>query len=185
MKPNGLPIKIVNIVKGSAPLGATIKAFPNGEIIIARVIVGGAADRCGSIQVHFKLLLFVFIFAQPGDQILEVNDIPVSFKSPTEIIDIVQNSSADGVVSFKLVPNKQEMFASTSSKKKKPKKFVRAHFDYMGAEDQFQPCRQAALSFQNGDVLEILENDDPYWTQARCIGSGTLLTGPLEQGLIN
>jgi uncharacterized protein with ATP-grasp and redox domains len=96
----------------------------------------------------------------------------------------VQNSSSDGVVSFKLVPNKEDMIASTSSRKKanKPKKFVRAHFDYMAGEDQFQPCKQAALSFQNGDVLEILENDDPYWMQARCVGHGTLVTAPLEPG---
>jgi hypothetical protein len=59
-KPNGLPIKIVNIVKGSEPLGATIKAYPNGEIYVARVIVGGAADRCGSIQVSlfYSILLY-------------------------------------------------------------------------------------------------------------------------------
>jgi hypothetical protein len=113
---------------------------------------------------------------------LEVNDIPVSFKSPTEIIDIVQNSGEDGVVSFKLVPNKGDMIASTSSRKKKPKKFVRANFDYMASEDRLQPCKQAALSFQNGDILEILENDDPYWLQARCVGHGTLVTAPLEPG---
>ncbi|KAI6176610.1 Membrane-associated guanylate kinase [Aphelenchoides bicaudatus] len=169
LKPNGLTVKQVNIYKNlNEPLGATIKAYPNGEIYVARVIVGGAADRCGSIQ--------------PGDQIIEVNDIPVSFKNPTEIIDIVQNGSADGVVSFKLVPNKESMIESTSSRKKtkQPKKFLRANFDYMGSEDQLQPCRQAALSFQNGDVLEILEDDDPYWMQARCAGHGTLITAPIE-----
>jgi hypothetical protein len=112
-----------------------------------------------------------------------VNDVPVSFKSPNEIIDIVQ--TGNGVVSFKLVPKKESMIESASTsqhKHQKMKKYVRAHFDYMGNEDQLQPCRQAALSFQNGDVLEILANDDPYWLQARCVGHGTLVTAVLDQG---
>ena len=74
---------------------------------------------------------------------------------------------------------------STPQEKPKPqKKYVRAHFDYNGHEDQFQPCKKAALSFQNGDVLEILENNDPYWMQARCVGHGTLVTAPLDPGTI-
>lgn len=72
------------------------------------------------------------------------------------------------------------MIESTSSRQKtKMKRYVRAHFDYMGSEDWLQPCRQAALSFQNGDILEILETEDPYWNQARCIGHGTLKSNPV------
>ena len=52
---NGLLVKIVNIVKGSEALGATIKVYPNGEVYVARVLVNGAADRCGSIQVFHDL----------------------------------------------------------------------------------------------------------------------------------
>lgn len=118
---------------------------------------------------------------------MEVNNISIAFKSPAEIIDIVQ-SNPDGVVSFKLVPKNELLIASTSTQQnnhqtnKKTRKYIRAHFDYNGDEDPLQPCKQAALSFQNGDVLEVLADDDPYWLQARCVGHGTLITAPLDQG---
>ncbi|KAI6241686.1 hypothetical protein M3Y99_00330200 [Aphelenchoides fujianensis] len=154
-----LPVKIVNIVKGSDPLGATIKAYPNGEIYVARVIAGGAADRCGSIH--------------PGDQIVEVNSIPVSFKHPNEVVQILANNT-DGIVSFTLVPGKQ--FAQSNRTHAAVKRYVRAHFDYVGSEDELQPCNEAALSFQNGDILEVMLGDDPFWQQARIVSHGSLIT---------
>ncbi|CAD5221871.1 unnamed protein product [Bursaphelenchus xylophilus] len=159
---NDLLIKIVNIVKGEYPLGATIKVYANGDICIARVMAGGAADRCGSIQ--------------PGDQILEINNIPVSFKSPEEVLEIL-NSTPDGVVTFKLVPGKD----NSKAKVGKSKRYVRALFDYMGYVDQYQPCKEAALNFQNGDILEVYVTGDPFWQQARIIGHGSLITAPIYE----
>ncbi|CAD5215902.1 unnamed protein product [Bursaphelenchus okinawaensis] len=157
---NDVLIKIVNIVKGDYPLGATIKVYGNGDICVARVMAGGAADRCGSIQ--------------PGDQILEINNIPVSFKSPDEVLSIL-NSTENGIVTFKLIPSKE----ASKSRISKSKRYVRALFDYMGCADQLQPCREAALNFQNGDILEIYVSGDSYWQQARVVGHGSLITAPL------
>lgn len=47
----GLSIKLVRLVKGSEPLGATIKCDAHGAVYIARVIAGGVADRSACIQV--------------------------------------------------------------------------------------------------------------------------------------
>lgn len=43
--------------------------------------------------------------------------------------------------------------------------FVRAHFDYDPEKDKMIPCQDAGLSFKNGDVLQIVEQDDPNWWQ--------------------
>lgn len=45
--------------------------------------------------------------------------------------------------------------------------FLRAHFDYDPAKDTMIPCQDAGLSFKNGDVLQIVEQDDPNWWQVR------------------
>ena len=41
-------VKVVRLVKKQEPLGATIKINDrNGAVLIARIMHGGAADRCG------------------------------------------------------------------------------------------------------------------------------------------
>ena len=44
---------------------------------------------------------------------------------------------------------------------------VRAQFSYDPADDESVPCRQAALAFRRGNVLEIVSQDDVDWWQAR------------------
>jgi C-terminal processing protease CtpA/Prc len=56
--------------------GATIKTDEEtGKIIIARILVGGAADRSGLIHV--------------GDEVIEVNNINVEGKTPSEVLTIL------------------------------------------------------------------------------------------------
>ncbi|NWW86588.1 MPP7 protein, partial [Rhynochetos jubatus] len=58
------------------PKGATIKRDEHsGAIVVARIMRGGAADRSGLIHV--------------GDELREVNGIPVDDKKPEEIIQIL------------------------------------------------------------------------------------------------
>ncbi|NXB59417.1 MPP7 protein, partial [Ptilorrhoa leucosticta] len=58
------------------PKGATIKKDEHtGAIVVARIMRGGAADRSGLIHV--------------GDELREVNGIPVDDKKPEEIIHIL------------------------------------------------------------------------------------------------
>ncbi|XP_042714167.2 MAGUK p55 subfamily member 7 isoform X5 [Chrysemys picta bellii] len=69
-------VKIIRLVKNREPLGATIKREEHtGAIVVARIMRGGAADRSGLIHI--------------GDELREVNGIPVEDKKPEEIIQIL------------------------------------------------------------------------------------------------
>uniref|UniRef100_A0A673C2A2 PDZ domain-containing protein n=1 Tax=Sphaeramia orbicularis TaxID=375764 RepID=A0A673C2A2_9TELE len=73
-------VKIIRLVKNKEPLGATIsRDEQTGAILIARIMRGGAADRSGLIHV--------------GDELKEVNGIPVDDKKPEEIIRILVGGS--------------------------------------------------------------------------------------------
>jgi hypothetical protein len=48
----GCAVKIVQLVKGSEALGATIKYTPEGYVFISRLIAGGAAEKSGLISVN-------------------------------------------------------------------------------------------------------------------------------------
>lgn len=42
---------------------------------------------------------------------------------------------------------------------------MRALFSYDPEEDQFIPCEELGVSFATGDVLHIINQDDPNWWQ--------------------
>ncbi|KAL4113306.1 hypothetical protein QTP88_016956 [Uroleucon formosanum] len=149
-------IKIVQLVKSTEPLGATIKTDEeNGKIIIARVMHGGAADRSGLINV--------------GDEVCEVNGINVEGKSPADVLQILQHS--EGTITFKLIP------ADPKNGSRESKMKVRAHFDFNTDVDPYIPCKEAGLSFSKGEVLHIVSQDDPYWWQARKEGDRNMRAG--------
>ncbi|XP_031439779.1 MAGUK p55 subfamily member 7 isoform X4 [Clupea harengus] len=140
-------VKIIRLVKNKEPLGATIKKDEHtGAIIVARIMRGGAADRSGLIHV--------------GDELREVNGIPVDGKKPEEIILIL--SQSQGAITFKIVPGIKD-----EPPIKDPKMFVRALFDYDPVEDKAIPCKEAGMSFQRGDILQVMCQDDATWWQAR------------------
>uniref|UniRef100_A0A3B3VZH8 PDZ domain-containing protein n=1 Tax=Poecilia latipinna TaxID=48699 RepID=A0A3B3VZH8_9TELE len=69
-------VKIIRLVKNKEPLGATIRRDDEtGAIFVARIMRGGAADRSGLIH--------------SGDEVKEVNGIPVDDKKPEDIIRIL------------------------------------------------------------------------------------------------
>lgn len=45
--------------------------------------------------------------------------------------------------------------------------FVKCHFDYDPATDSLIPCKEAGLKFMAGDLLQIVNQDDPNWWQVR------------------
>lgn len=45
--------------------------------------------------------------------------------------------------------------------------FVKCHFDYDPASDSLIPCKEAGLRFSAGDLLQIVNQDDPNWWQVR------------------
>ncbi|XP_044084512.1 MAGUK p55 subfamily member 7 isoform X1 [Neovison vison] len=140
-------VKIIRLVKNREPLGATIKKDEQtGAIVVARIMRGGAADRSGLIHV--------------GDELREVNGIPVEDKRPEEIIQILAQSQ--GAITFKIIPSIKEETPS-----KEGKMFIKALFDYDPNEDKAIPCKEAGLSFKKGDILQIMSQDDATWWQAK------------------
>nr|KAF6496490.1 membrane palmitoylated protein 4 [Rousettus aegyptiacus] len=82
-------MKIVCLVKNQQPLGATIKRHEmTGDILVARVIHGGLAERSG--------LLYA------GDKLVEVNGVSVEGLDPEQVIHILAMSR--GTIMFKVVP---------------------------------------------------------------------------------
>ena len=45
--------------------------------------------------------------------------------------------------------------------------YVKAFFDYHPYDDSLCPCPEAGLAFQYGDILAIVNQDDPNWWQVR------------------
>ncbi|KAG7257879.1 hypothetical protein CRUP_003157, partial [Coryphaenoides rupestris] len=67
-----------------------------------------------------------------------------------------------GTLTFLLIPSPQ----SKPPPQRHTVMHIRAHFDYDPADDPFVPCRELGLSFQKGDILHIISQDDPNWWQA-------------------
>ncbi|XP_019491159.1 PREDICTED: MAGUK p55 subfamily member 4 [Hipposideros armiger] len=141
-------MRIVCLVKNQQPLGATIKRHEmTGDILVARVIHGGLAERSG--------LLYA------GDKLVEVNGVSVEGLDPEQVIHILAMSR--GTIMFKVVPvsdppvNSQKMV------------YIRAMTEYWPQEDPTIPCADAGLPFQKGDVLQIVDQNDALWWQARKI----------------
>ncbi|KAM8731768.1 MAGUK p55 subfamily member 7 isoform 2-T2 [Acanthopagrus schlegelii] len=150
-------VKIIRLVKNKEPLGATIRRDDHtGAIIVARIMRGGAADRSGLIHV--------------GDELKEVNGIPVEDKKPEEIIRILAQSQ--GAITFKVIPGIKEEAPS-----KEPKVFMKALFDYDPKEDKAIPCKEAGLAFKKGSILQIMSQDDATWWQAKVEGEANPRAG--------
>ena len=81
-------LKLVNIEKPDAPLGATIRNR-DGCIVIGRIVVGGAAEQSGLLH--------------EDDEILEINNIPVRGKTINDVCDML--CDLQGIVSFLIIPN--------------------------------------------------------------------------------
>ncbi|XP_048857728.1 MAGUK p55 subfamily member 4-like [Brienomyrus brachyistius] len=149
--PDDLPtneeaMRIVRMVKNHQPLGATIRRDEvTGEIFVARVIHGGLASRSGLLN--------------PGDRLMEVNQQPVRGMSPEEIIRIL--ASCQGTVMFKLVPKIDKPGNQQATL------FVQAMVDYTPQQDPAIPCAEAGIQFCRGDVLEVVDQTDALWWQAR------------------
>ncbi|XP_034743390.1 MAGUK p55 subfamily member 7-like isoform X1 [Etheostoma cragini] len=150
-------VKLVSLVKTKDPLGATIKKDKStGAIVVARIMRGGAADKSGLIH--------------EGDELKEVNGVSLEHRKPKEILTLLARSQ--GEVTFKIIPAsaKEEMSAHK-------KLFMRALFDYDPNEDPTVPCKDAAVAFERGDVLQIVSMDDDTWWQACHLGDSNTRAG--------
>ncbi|XP_064484549.1 protein PALS1-like isoform X2 [Ornithodoros turicata] len=139
-------IKIVRIDKTNEPLGATVRN--DGEsVIIGRIVRGGAAEKSGLLH--------------EGDEILEVNGIPMRGKSVNEVCDLL--ATMTGTLTFLIVPsgNCEPPREPTTTMV-----HVKAHFDYEPEDDLYIPCRELGIPFQKGDVLHVINQEDANWWQA-------------------
>lgn len=51
---------------------------------------------------------------------------------------------------------------------------MRALFQYDPQEDTLLPCKEIGLAFDRGDILQIVDQSDPNWWQAKKVdGDGT------------
>uniref|UniRef100_H3C3Q1 Membrane protein, palmitoylated 4-like n=1 Tax=Tetraodon nigroviridis TaxID=99883 RepID=H3C3Q1_TETNG len=154
--------RTVCLVKNNQPLGATIKRHElSGEIFIARVIHGGLADRSGLLHA--------------GDRIIEVNGFSVGGMEPEQVIQVVQ-ARALGSIMFKVVPITERPVHRHMTL------YVRAMVNYSPQQDPTIPCADAGVGFGKGDILEIVDQSDALWWQARklpghagCAGLGPVL----------
>ncbi|KAG9351973.1 hypothetical protein JZ751_023224 [Albula glossodonta] len=58
-----------------------------------------------------------------------------------------------------------------------PQMYVRAQFDYDPTKDDLIPCKEAGLKFQTGDIIQIINKQDPNWWQGRVDSSATNYAG--------
>ncbi|WAR09930.1 MPP7-like protein, partial [Mya arenaria] len=137
--------------------GATLQYNDeSGSLQIARVMLGGAADRSGLLHV--------------GDEILEVAGMSIRDKTPDEVVNMLGKMS--GTISMKINSGTHRLITLRESKMR-----VRAFFDYNPLYDILNPCPEAGLAFCRGDVLHIVSQDDPWWWQAKKEGERTGRTG--------
>ncbi|XP_029309257.1 MAGUK p55 subfamily member 7-like [Cottoperca gobio] len=149
-------VKIVSLVKTKDPLGATIKMDKStGTIVVARIMRGGAADKSGLIH--------------EGDELKEVNGVSLEHRKPKEILSLLARSQ--GEVTFTIIPASKEEMSSNKTL------FMQALFDYDPNEDPTVPCKDAAVAFRRGDVLQIVSMEDDTWWQACRLGDSNTRAG--------
>uniref|UniRef100_A0A8C0VNG1 MAGUK p55 scaffold protein 4 n=1 Tax=Cyanistes caeruleus TaxID=156563 RepID=A0A8C0VNG1_CYACU len=149
-------MRIVCLVKNNQPLGATIKRHEiTGDITVARVIHGGLADRSG--------LLYA------GDKLVEVNGVPVEGLDPEQVINILALSQ--GTIMFKLIPVSDRPVSNQTTL------YVRAMADYWPLQDPAIPCADAGLPFKRGEILQIVDQNDAFWWQARKVSDLSACAG--------
>ncbi|XP_058801836.1 protein PALS2 [Phymastichus coffea] len=146
-------VRIVGLLRQpDEPLGLTIQVDENRNLIIARILGGSTAAKQGLMR--------------PGEVILEVNG--KSVHSPDELQQAIQEAKEN--LTLKLAPG----LASDDPGSVKPTSYMRALFDYEPADDSLLPCREIGLAFRKGDILQIVDQADPNWWQARRVEGNSL-----------
>ncbi|XP_068274848.1 MAGUK p55 subfamily member 2 isoform X1 [Nyctibius grandis] len=142
-------VRMVGIRKAAGEnLGVTFRV-ERGELVIARILHGGMVAQQGLLHV--------------GDVIREVDGRAVG-SDPRALQDTLRRAS--GSVLLKVLPSYQEPHPPRQV-------FVKCHFDYDPATDSLIPCQEAGLKFTAGDLLQIVNQDDPNWWQACHVEGGS------------
>ncbi|XP_066442816.1 MAGUK p55 subfamily member 2 isoform X2 [Eleutherodactylus coqui] len=142
-------VRMVGVRKNAGEhLGVTFRV-EGGELVIARILHGGVIDQQGLLHV--------------GDVIREVNGREVG-NDPQALQEMLREAS--GSVVLKILPSYQEQHPLRQV-------FVKCHFSYDPSNDSLIPCKEAGLAFRAGDLLQIVNQEDPNWWQACLVKGGS------------
>ncbi|XP_017780546.1 PREDICTED: MAGUK p55 subfamily member 6 isoform X2 [Nicrophorus vespilloides] len=152
--------------KPGEPLGLTVQVDESENLVVARILEGGMIEKQGLLHT--------------GDVILEINGAPVYTPEElqTEIakskdsvtLKIGQNDTTDSsapVTHAALVANGN----AKNGINKKLTCYMRTLFQYDPEEDTLLPCKEIGLKFERGDILQIVDQKDPNWWQAKIAGT--------------
>uniref|UniRef100_A0A8D3CJB7 Protein associated with LIN7 2, MAGUK p55 family member a n=1 Tax=Scophthalmus maximus TaxID=52904 RepID=A0A8D3CJB7_SCOMX len=143
-------VRMIGIQKRAGePLGVTFRV-EQGEMVIARILHGSSIDRQGMLHT--------------GDIIREVNGRQVG-SNPCELQELLRDCS--GSITLKVLPSYRDTPAP-------PQVYLKPHFNYNPATDNLIPCKEAGLAFSKGDILHVVNKEDPNWWQAcKVVGGAT------------
>ncbi|KAM8826141.1 protein PALS2-like [Synchiropus picturatus] len=141
-------IRMIGIKKKTGePLGVTFRV-ERGEMVIARILHDSSIDRQGMLHT--------------GDIIREVNGQEVG-SDPHQLQELLKKCS--GSITLKVLPSYRDAPAP-------PQVYLKPHFNYSPAADNLIPCKEAGLAFSKGDILHLVNKEDPNWWQARHVVGG-------------
>lgn len=154
----------VTVKRGQGePLGLTVKV--EGEcVMVSRILDGGLIDRTGQIDL--------------GDIVVEVGGTPIQTvddlmyqvaQSGTKITFLVKKTPPEDLkkLSISQTPSLRKAMNQKANPEQKVLCYVKALFNYDPKEDNIHPCAEIGLMFFTGDILAIVNQDDPNWWQAR------------------
>ncbi|XP_006632677.1 55 kDa erythrocyte membrane protein [Lepisosteus oculatus] len=148
-------MRLVQFEKNPAqPLGVTLKLNEKQRCTVARILHGGMIHRQGSLH--------------EGDEIAEINGKSVAYQSVDQLQKMLKDTN--GIVTLKIIPNQQSRSLAFEM-------YVRAQFDYDPAKDDLIPCKEAGLKFKRGDIIQIINKQDPNWWQGRVESSDVDFAG--------
>ncbi|XP_048007721.1 MAGUK p55 subfamily member 6a isoform X1 [Megalobrama amblycephala] len=141
-------VRMISIQKKAGePLGVTFRV-EEGDLVIARVMHGSMIDRQGMLHA--------------GDVIREVNGREVG-KDPMALQHMLRD--CNGTITLKILPSYRDTPPPAQV-------YLKPHFNYNPDTDNLIPCKEAGLAFSKGDILHIVNKEDPNWWQACNINGG-------------
>ncbi|MEN2496881.1 MAG: Maguk P55 subfamily member, variant 2 [Marteilia pararefringens] len=148
LKSDYLKKKMLQIIKirNSKFLGITVISS-HYNILVGRVIHGSFSHRNRLFQ--------------PGDEILEINDIPLKCRSVEEVINLINNSKSE--IKFLVSKSNKSSLKDLLIPENLEPIYVKALYDYDPNEDAQIECPEIALPFFSGDILRIVEYSDTIW----------------------
>ena len=141
------PVRMVGLTKrASESLGVTV-AVENNEIVVTRIFHGGLIYKQGLLHV--------------GDIVREVNGHNV--EGNPDMLKRYLNESV-GSITLKIIPSNQATQSGGNV-------FLKCNFSYNPNTDPHIPSQEAGLSFQQNDILKVVNREDVRWWQAHHVNN--------------